>query len=263
MSPRVAAFYCVFDDDEWLPFSLASIYPCMEKIYFFVSHRPWNGPVTDNSTTLRVIEEFPDPDNKIELIRGEWTNEVQQRNAAMAHITIKGFDYAFIIDADEIYHPDALRNMLALAASRPEVEVWHCWFIHFWKSSGYRIDPPENHHPPILLKPGCGGFLEYRNCVANKHELIPAEIGFCFHMSYARTDEQIRRKLTAFSHSHQVAPDWFDRVWKGWDNDHSITDLCPYNPGVFERAVAVDPQLLPPVLQEPQRSEYQRMVERL
>ena len=67
-------------------------------------------------------------------------------------------------------------------------------------------------------------------------------------MSYARTDEQIRRKISSFSHSHQVRIGWFENTWKAWDNDHSITDLCPYNPGVFHRAVPVPPEVLPQVL---------------
>lgn len=231
----------------------------MDKIYFYVSDVPWNGPKTDNAATLRVIKEFPDPDQKLEIVNGTWTSEVEQRNFALALITLEKFDYAFIVDADEIYNTDSLRAMMQFAFSQPEVEVWHCWFIHFWKSEGYRIDPPENHNPPILVKTGSCGFLEYRNCLANKHSLIPADLGFCYHMSYARTDEQIKRKLSSFSHSHQIAPDWYERVWRGWDQDPTITDLCPYNPGVFERAVPVAPELLPPVLQEPLRSTYEHL----
>ncbi|MCB0325829.1 MAG: hypothetical protein KDD69_19755, partial [Bdellovibrionales bacterium] len=62
--------------------------------------------------------------------------------------------------------------------------------------------------------------------------------------------EQILRKITSFSHSHQVRAGWFENVWKRWDSDPDVKDLCPYNPGVFHRAVAMPFELLPTVLRE-------------
>lgn len=247
--PGIAAFYCVYDDDEWLSYSIASIYDAMDRIYFFVATAPWNGVITDNSKTISCIQCFPDPENKIRLLRGDWRDEVEQRNQALEIMIKDGFTYAFIVDADEIYDTSSLKNMLAYACSRPEVGCWHCWFIHYWKSAGYRINPPEKHNPPVLLRLGTGSFIEYRNCLSTlPHQLIPAEIGFCHHMSYARTDQQIHRKITSFSHSHQIKPDWFESVWKAWDLDRSIKDLCPYNPGAFHEAVPVPAEVLPPVL---------------
>ena len=248
MANRVAAFYCVYDDDEWLRYSLQSVYPAVAAIYFFVSCRPWRGPLTDNRGTLECIRSFPDPESKIKLIQGEWEDEVVQRNDAIALMAKDGFEYGFIVDADEIDDTESLKNMINFALQSPEVGCWHCWFVVFWKSHRFRIDPPENHHPPVLLKLGTGDFKEYRNCKSHSHRLIPAEVGVCFHMSYARTDEQILKKISSFSHSHQVRAGWFENTWKAWDNDHSITDLCPYNPGVFHRAVEVPSEVLPPVL---------------
>lgn len=38
-----AALYCLFGDIPWLAHSYASIYPCVDAIYFFISSLPWHG----------------------------------------------------------------------------------------------------------------------------------------------------------------------------------------------------------------------------
>ena len=248
--PTFAACYCTYDDAEWLGYSIGSIYPVVDAIYVLVSSRPWNGPPTSPEETLRLVKNFPDPAAKIKLVRGDWASEVEQRNFGLALLGRDGHDYCFIIDADEIYDTQALARMRDFAQEHPQIDCWHSWFIVYWKTPRYRIDPPEKHHPPVFLRIGTGAFLEYRNCVAGSHELIPAELGFCHHMSYARSDEQILRKIRSFSHSHQVDPQWFENKWKAWDNDRSISDLCPYNPGVFERTTEVPEAALPQVLRE-------------
>lgn len=248
VKPQFAAFYCVHNDDRWLEYSIRSIYPAMDAIYFLVAEEPWRGLLEDNYKTLRCIETFPDPDGKLHLVRGSWKGEVEQRNHALAELTVAGFDYAFIIDADEIYETQQLRGALEHVSQQPEVGCWHCCFVHYWKSPFYRIDPIDAHNPPVLLKLGTGGFVEFRNCLATSHKLIPPSILFCHHMSYARSDQEILRKISTFSHSHQIDPEWFEKKWKRWDIDNSVTDLCPYNPGAFHHTAYVEHSVLPEVL---------------
>jgi hypothetical protein len=70
------------------------------------------------------------------------------------------------------------------------------------------------------------------------------------HLSYARTDEEIWTKIHSFSHAAEVKPDWYERVWKGWDADHNLQNLNPAYPDAYPRAVEQDPAALPPVLRE-------------
>lgn len=243
---RTAAFYCVHDDTRWLEASVESIYAGPEAIYFYVSERPWQGTSSGPEETLKILKNFPDPAGKIRIKTGSWTGEVEQRNTACADLQLDGFTHAFIIDADEIYDDGALGRLLDFAAARPDTGCWHIWFIHYWKSPYFRIDPPEKHTPPVLLKLGSGSFIEYRNCLSQLgHQIIPPEVAFCHHMSYARSDAEVLKKISTFSHAHQCRAGWFNVVWKAWDNDRAIRDLCPYNPGVFDRAVAVPAEFLP------------------
>ena len=70
-----------------------------------------------------------------------------------------------------------------------------------------------------------------------REAIIPIESAAIHHMSYARTDEQIRRKITTFSHAHQVVPGWFENVWKRWDDNPALEK--EFFPDIIDRVVTV------------------------
>lgn len=250
LQTEIAALYCVYHDDIWLPYSYASIYSAVDAIYFFVSDRPWNGPKTDNANTLSCIEALEDPQKKKRIISGSWDNQVDQRNFSVAQTVLDGFQYGFVVDADEIYETAELKNMFAYAVSKPEVEVWHCKMLTYWDSPDYRIDPPEPHDPPILIKLGSCGFVETRNPVSNSHELIPAKYGVCHHLSYARPDDLIYRKIHAISAAPDIRKDWYENVWLEWKKNPDLTNLHPVHPPHYQRAVRQPRECLPSVLRD-------------
>ena len=248
----VAALCLVYHDDIWLPHAIASVYDVVGKIIFFVSDKPWMGPDTDNSETIRCITCLPDPDGKFLLVRERWATEVEQRNYSVAFAHAYGFRYGMILDADELYEPMELVRMFEWAMSRPETDCFHMHWYTYWKSQEYVISPHENYAPPFLIQFGRCAFIEARNPVGKKHEVIPADVGICHHMSYARSDELIRRKLASFSHAQQIIPNWFDSVWKGWDSNHDLMNLHPVNPPQYQRAIPQPFASLPSVLRKAQ-----------
>ncbi len=244
------AVYCVYDDDMWLTPSLESVYDSCDGIWFLVSDSPWNGEPTDNSSTLAKIREFPDPQGKIHLVQGDWKTETDQRNAGLEIVREAGMDYCFVVDADEIFDPASLRRMMEYAASNPYVDYWHVRMITYWKSCYYRVDPIEPCEPVLFLKAGTGSFSDYRRASEDGiHATIPMEVGFYHHMSYARTDDLVRQKITTFSHADEMQTGWYENVWLGWDSDHSMVDLHPVYPPAYHRAVPQPYEALPSVLQ--------------
>lgn len=246
----IGAVYVIYEESGWLSASFRSVYPAVDYVLFLVGDRPWHG--TDSATPVdpAAVALLPDPDGKVEILRGAWATEVEQRNFGMAVLTLRGLDYCLIVDDDEVYDTEQLRGMAAYAAARPGVGCWHLNYITYWKSARYRIHPIEPYHPPVLLKVGSGGFVEYRNPATPAHELIPPEVALCHHLSYARSDERMLRKITTFSHAPQVMPGWYDRVWLGWDRCRTMTGLHPVDPPLFGSAVEQAEALLPPALRD-------------
>ena len=243
-----AALYCVYDDSLWLDYSCRSIYEAVDAIYFFVSDKPWKGPFKDKTSTLEAIRALPDPAGKIEIIEGHWEAEHEQRNLSLGYAQYHGHDYGLVIDADEVYETQNLQNALVHARSRPEVDVWHIRCATYWKSLRYRIDPPEPYDPPTLIRLGSCGFIKARNTATDKNALMPPEIATYHHMSYARPDDDLRRKISTFDHADLVLEHWYEDVWKRWDRSPGMQNLHPVNPPQYGRAVEQNPMLIPTIL---------------
>jgi len=253
--PRIAAAYCVYHDDIWLSTSVESIYAEVEKIFFFVSFYPWHGEKSDNSSTLELIQSLPDPEHKINLIRGEWRDQVTQRNAAMSMFAAHAIEYMMVVDADEVYESSQLHKAIELIADHPEIDAWHLSWITYWKSLNYCIDPMEDYNPPIFLKVGRVKFNEFRNVVSEKEALIPSSVCVIHHLSYARSDELVKRKISSISAAPLIHKDWFEKVWKKWDSNQNLRDLHPVRPAQFKRAILTRPYQLPAILQKKVQNE--------
>ena len=100
------------------------------------------------------------------------------------------------------------------------------------------------------MRVGSGAFVENRSFQAPRHVLLPLATAAFHHMSYARTDAQILRKITTFGHAKDVVPGWFENVWRKWDEDRSLQNLNPCWPGAYHRVIEQPVTALPPVLQQ-------------
>jgi len=248
-STGVAALYCLFGDITWLPQSFNSVYPCVERVMFFLSTKPWYGQERAGSIEPAVIQALPDPEKKVEIITGDWGSEVEQRNISLAFAMHKKFTHALIVDADEVYESSELSAGISYARSRPEVSVWHVHWFTYWKSPKYRIEPLDPYQPPVFVKLGQVGFAETRNALGDTHELIPPQICMCHHLSYVLNEETLRSKhIMQPGHSQSAHPGWYEEKWRAWDNDHSIRDLHPVNPAWFGCTVEQPREALPEAL---------------
>ena len=238
---------CVYDDHVWLPTMVEACRPAVDRLFFLVGRRPWNGEVGDNHATLAAIRACADPDRKIVVIEGDWPTEAAQRNAGLQLCAEAGLPYCMVVDADEIYDPAKLKVMMAVASLRPEIPVWGVRIVTYWKSYRYRIDPLDPRPATLLVRVGEATFVRLRE-TSVRPVGFPPEVGICHHLSYARTDEQILKKTTRFSHAHEIRSGWFQEVWRRWDENPSMENLHPVRPVAYPRAVLQDPNAYPPVL---------------
>ena len=248
LRPRCAAAYCVWGEERWLRVSVEGVYDACDTILFLLNSHAWTGFAQDQDAAATCISAIPDPEGKFTLVRGEWVSEAAERNAALDMLLASDTDWCLVVDADEVYHPAALSRLLRLAAANPEVDRWHVPLFTYWKSEHFRIDPPEPLKPPVLVRPGRCRFTLNRTAEGGLARVVSPETVVCHHFSYARTDEEVQRKISTFSHAAEVRPGWFQNIWKGWDADHSLTGLHPTHPQAYARAIEVSAATLPPQL---------------
>lgn len=246
---RFGAVICLYEDDTWLEAAVESAYDACERVWLLVGDAPWNGDPTDQSALLARVASLADPQGKCRLVRGHWPDEAAQRNAGLALVAEAGLDYCLVLDADEVYEPAQLARAMAIARENPQVDCWRVPCLTYWKSHRYRIDPPEQVAAAMFVRVGSGRFVENRVFDAGRHMPFPADIVVCHHMSYARTDEQVLRKVTTFGHARDVVPGWFDNVWRRWDHDPTLENLNPCWPAAYRRAIEQPSAALPTPLQ--------------
>ncbi|HEY6360090.1 MAG TPA: hypothetical protein VIX63_03260 [Vicinamibacterales bacterium] len=247
-SARFGAVCCVYDDDSWLAPAIESVYDACETIWFLVSDTPWHGEPSDQTAVTERIRALPDPGQKIRVVRGQWPDEASQRNEGLRVVAEAGLEYCFVLDADEIYDARQLQRAMALVRENPQVDCWRLSCFTYWKSYRFRVDPPERITAAVFVRPGAGRFVENRTFQAERSVALPLDIAAFHHMSYARSDEQILRKITTFGHAREVVPGWYENVWRKWDEDRSLQNLNPCWPAAYHKVVEQPYEALPPVV---------------
>lgn len=247
---RIGVGICVHNEEDYIEYCLRSIYDFADVIAVSVNTGlPWSGNPEPLDRTLEIVNSFPDPQNKIRILAGEWDGEISQRNAN-ADLIRDAANYYMIVDADEIYSRDDLDRIKKYVAMRPWVGQFRIRMNTYWKIHPiYRIDPPEPLKAYILtrLRPSTR-FVGLRKTNEPIRSVIPRRVASVHHFSYARPDEKILQKIRNFSHRDETVEDWYEKVWLGWDKDHSMTDLHPTHPPEYKRAVAVNIEELPEVM---------------
>lgn len=243
------ALYNIYNENYWLPYSVASIYSTVDVIIILVSEVPWYGSKVDQRDTFKCIEALHDPQKKIKILCGIWPSEVEQRNFSLAVASNLGAKEVLIIDADEIYHSNDIIKAREFTASQKDIDCWHINWITYWKTVRYRIEPIESYQPVVIVNLGSVGYVETRNPIGAKHALIPPEVAICHHMSHALSDERLALKhISVPNHSQTAYSSWFNEKWKAWDINHEMTDLHPINPSEFKRAVPISRELVPAII---------------
>jgi hypothetical protein len=241
---------CLYDDHEYLDYVLPP-FQKLDKVLIMVSDRPWNGETSDNSRMIQHVKEICAVMPNFELVQGNWTTEKDQRNAGLTKLYKEGIDYTFIVDGDEIYHEGHVRNIMQFVQANPAVAAFHIEWNTFWTKKYYAITPRENFKPVVLVKTSSFMFIGLRQGTTEitragdmvfksstnsyNYTVIPPQVAICYHLSYARTDEAIKRKIETFSHATEIVDGWYENVWKKWTPESE--NLHPVTPMQYKRAV--------------------------
>ena len=111
---KIAIGIIVFNTDFVLQECLQSIYPFADQI--LVAEGPvkfWQdqGYTTSVDETNEILHNFPDPENKIKIHHGQYSEKNEQCNAYMKFLD-SDVDYIWNVDSDEIFRPEDIGKLL-------------------------------------------------------------------------------------------------------------------------------------------------------
>ena len=268
---KIAAVYCVYNEDEYIAYSIRSILEFATHIYVLLGEQPYSAYNAQAREAFRVadrteqiVTELAHRHPTITLIKGTWDSEIEHRNAGLARCRNERYEYYFLIDGDEVYRSDHLANLREEIRAHPDVGQFIIKCDLFWRSFRYRIPAQELEWMPRRLfkltrwstlgKSGLPLPVPCRFTGNNKtnswgrvHHIAPERVIF-YHFSFARSPDKMREKLMTYSHAHEIPPPWYEQVWLRWPQQREMTNLHPVNPSKFRRAVSRDLSDLPDVM---------------
>ncbi|PIQ82811.1 MAG: hypothetical protein COV76_01480 [Candidatus Omnitrophica bacterium CG11_big_fil_rev_8_21_14_0_20_64_10] len=266
---KIAAVYCIYNEGEYLEYSVRSLLPAVEKVILCLGTAPYSAYATESidqfppDDTGRIVrklaDEFP---NQVQVIEGRWADQLAHREMGLKRCLELGMDYHFLVDGDEVYKAEHLRHIRETLSVRPEVGTFIIKCITFWRSFRYAIPAELNSWRPRRLfkitpvRRILGIPFPHRlrfvgandlNSIGTIHEFPPEEAVY-YHFSYARSPARMREKLSTFPHAQEILSGWYERVWKAWPQNRQMENIHPVDPPKFPRAVPWDPADLPEVM---------------
>lgn len=231
---NVAVLTVAFNEEKLIKPCIRQFkYPHIKKDLFhfvMVSQRPWRGEYEPDNTAKIALACGAD-----HVRVGKWEDQATQFNAGLDYLKEIGYEWAIICDADEFYTPNAIEILLheiewtqadALRAKHMKV---------YWKFPEYKITPRQEDNPIIAIKTD-KKFKEKRQADVFSQDST-AEL---HHFSYVRSDEEMKKKIYSFEHSHEFNLDeWYERVWKKWPERNQ--NLHPVVPHQFAMAIHSPP----------------------
>lgn len=216
--------------NEWrfIPAVVGQLRKVCERVVIMRARRSLSGQPLN-------LEPVPDyvKGSGVEILEDErWDGETEIRNAGMR--VLFDCDYVFTVDSDEIFASDALK-LLMRAASFDKPRAISCRMRTYWKTIDYQIDPPEDLGALVLVRQDVR-FSDRRSVDGPQAN---ASMRLMHHLSYVRTNEEVKEKLRLFGHASEVVPGWYDKVWKAWDENPALENLHPTKPEAFKRAIKV------------------------
>ncbi|MCM8811748.1 MAG: glycosyltransferase family 2 protein [Candidatus Omnitrophica bacterium] len=267
---KITAVFCVYNEKEYLEWAVRSILPAVERVIILLGTAPYNAYNPDARNMSRpdgtetIVDRLAAADPKITVVKGIWESEVEHRNAGLKLCLEDGTDYYWLVDGDEFYREDHVRNIRRGIEQHPEAGTFIIKCHIFWRSFRYRIPAQEMSWRPRRIfkmtrwRTILGIRFPHRlrftgqnetNSIGMVYEFPPEEAVF-YHFSYARSSDAMKDKFKTFSHAHEIKEDWVANVWEKWPTDRQMQNIHPVDPPKFPRALLREPDDLPAILKE-------------
>ena len=225
----------VFNGDHVLEQAIKSVYPYAHQILISegpVSYWQSKGFNSSNDSTIDIIKNFPDPENKIISTHGCFKEKDDQCNAYMKHLKDDA-DYIWNLDCDEIFKPEDIETVISLLKSERYTSVgfksttfyggFDKYLTGFEESAEFirirKVYPGsfwKTHRPPTIEHVYPGDKLPEKHLDFN---FLSSNYGVrMYHYSYVFPRQVYNKVLyySEFLNKNNNIPDYYNNVYKPW-----------------------------------------------
>jgi len=210
---KICTLTNTYNSQEYLWYALKSIYDWTDLLVVidgaFNDRMP--SRISSDQTTA-IVKKFPDFEKKIRFEVGAGSNQLEQRGKVLKYL--KGFDWLFIVDDDEIYKPEDLKKLRQFLSNTKDDAFKIGGFTFFNSFDWYRwVADPRLWRVKANMK-----FVGSNNLVGhhakydrNKMKVVPGIAKY--HYSYVRDVKRwnIRIEQTKVEYPYTVEGRFFVR----------------------------------------------------
>lgn len=249
---KIAAGIIIFNSDFVLKQVLDSIYPYMHQILISegcVKYWADKGFNTSTDRTNEILKNYPDPDKKITVVHGTYSEKTEQANAYMKHVK-PDTDYVWNIDADEVFKPQDIKTIMGLLEKEKYTSVGFQSYTFYGGFERHLTGFEQEHefiriqkyHPGAMWSNHRPPTIDLPAGTEKKHLSFRtlAQMGiFMYHYSYVfprQVFEKINYYESAVISQGKCIPNYFKDVFLAWVQG-SIEDkyfIEQQNKGVHE-----------------------------
>jgi hypothetical protein len=232
---KIAFGMIVFEGDYVLKQCLDQVYPYASQI--LIAEGPvkfWQnqGRKTSLDNTNLILDSYPDPENKIKIVHGQFDEKDDQCKAYMKYIN-DDIDYIWNLDSDEIYTSEDIEKIINILKDHnpTSIGVRSCSFyggfdyyltgFELKKDNFLRIFKYVNgstwltHRPPTIQYPN--GYKFERKHI-NSETLFKLFCIQMYHYSYVFPD-QVYKKVSYYKDSvskDNCIDNYFNEIYLPW-----------------------------------------------
>lgn len=229
MKMKIAIETLAFNEPRFLPKFIEHYKDKVDEVVVLNSTKPWKGEAVEADPSAAIAK-----DMGVTVIEYAWPNEHEQRNAGLDYL--QNCDWVLVLDPDEFLSDEDFAKLIKHleTAEAPAYVTAHQRV--FWKDK--EVFPHSDYQQIIAVRPDVR-FVDSRvvNCVYGE---APTDL---LHFSWVRTDEEVKNKISHYSHADELIPDWYEKVWLA----DKQTNLHPKTP---ETLKALIPAVLPPEIEK-------------
>jgi len=240
---KIGAIVAVNCDEDNIEYCLKGIYDFCDKVVVVYSNTNWMNEKKEDRT-IEIIDKFPDPLNKLKIIKGSFVTQPGQRTVGLEYLREENYDYVFVVDSDEIYKPENLLNAKSFIEQNKNIQQFRVNWCQMWKTLDYIITPKGKLF--VIYK------IDDKFCFTgpSRNTSTPKKTKFeflpnvdCFHLTCVCSNEYMKEKLGTRTYRNSIVKNWYENIWLKWTFE--MRNLHPTSPKVYEKAILFDKTILP------------------
>ncbi len=140
----------------------------------------------------------------------DWKDEKDQKNWIMEKFQDK--DWILLFAPDMYMTTESLNNLLYFLKNADK-RAYGCDMMTYWKNYNTVLYPFDKFNT-LAIRPS--EKFKFSSQIENYDYFDLAPGVLMHHLSWVRTDKEMKTKLKTWSHAPAIRENWFNDVWKKW-----------------------------------------------